>query len=65
MATITNSICTNNKEIDIQSSGGALNIGTASTATVISIGNATGASQFIDNAGTAASSITTSNGSFT
>ena len=41
MATITNSLCTNGIEVDIQSSGGALKIGTAASATVITIGNTT------------------------
>ena len=43
MATITNSICTNNKEIDIQSQGGALKIATTANATSVSIGNTTAA----------------------
>lgn len=42
MATITNSICTNGQEIDIQSSAGNINIGTASVANNIVMGNQTG-----------------------
>ncbi len=44
MATLTNIICTNNSELDIQSNGGALKIGTSSAATNISIGNSTSTS---------------------
>lgn len=42
MATITNSICTNGAEVDIQSATGNLNLGSASAANNIVIGNQTG-----------------------
>lgn len=51
MATITNVVCTNNKEIDIQSQGGALNIATSPVATVLTLGNTTGASSVVINTG--------------
>ena len=44
MPTITNIISSNNKEIDIQSNGGNLKIGTAAVATNIIIGNTTSTS---------------------
>ena len=51
MAKITNVICTNNKEIDIQSLGGNINIGTKSISTAINIGNNTGSSSMTLNVG--------------
>lgn len=51
MAIITNSICTTNKEIDIQSGTGAIKIGTFASANTITIGNTTGASAIVINAG--------------
>ncbi len=51
MATITNSICTSGIEVDLQSQGGALNIATQSTATVVTICNATGSSGIVLNSG--------------
>ena len=51
MATITNIINTNNKEIDVQSSGGALNIATAAVATNLVVGNTSGSSSVTLNVG--------------
>jgi len=51
MATVTNSICTNNNEIDIQSNGGNINIGTNISSTSITIGNATSTTGIIVNLG--------------
>lgn len=58
MATLTNSICTNNVELDIQSKGGALKIGTLSTSTTITIGNGTGSSGIILTTGSAGTLFT-------
>lgn len=58
MPTLTNSICTNNKEVDIQSNGGALKIGSLSTATTITIGNGTGASGIVLTTGSAGTVFT-------
>lgn len=62
MPTITNIINTNNKEIDIQSQGGALNIATQPNATVLTLGNVSGATAVNVNTGTAGNTITTTNG---
>jgi autotransporter family porin len=60
---LTNSICTNNKQIDIQSGTGALNIGTKASANTITIGNSTGASALALNSGSGG--VTASGGFFT
>lgn len=65
MATITNSLSTSGIPVVLQSQGGALSIGTAANATVITIGNVTGASAVNINSGSAGSVITTTNGVFT
>jgi len=65
MATITNSLSTNNVAVVLQSQGGALSIGTAPVATVVTLGNISGASAVNINTGTAGSTITTTNGVFT
>lgn len=65
MATITNSLSTNNVQVVLQSNGGALNIATSAVATVLTLGNITGASAVNINTGTAGSTITTTNGIFT
>ena len=52
MATITNVICTNNKEIDIQGGTGNLNIGTKASANAVVVGNTTGGSSLNLNFGT-------------
>ena len=57
MATITNTICSNNKEIDIQSLGGALNIGNSAVATNITIGNTTSTSSITLNVGSGSITI--------
>jgi len=51
MATITNSICSNNKAINIQSGTGPINIGTNAAATAIIIGNTSGATGVTINLG--------------
>ena len=62
MAMITNSLCTNGIQAVLQSQGGALNIATAANATVLTLGNVTGASQVVINSGTAGYINTTTNG---
>jgi hypothetical protein len=53
MAIITNSICTNNAEIDIQSGSASINIGTSSSGgESITIGNLNGATGIVINSGT-------------
>lgn len=52
MAIITNSICTNNAEIDIQSNGSIINIGTSTGGESITIGNLTGSTGVVINSGT-------------
>lgn len=54
MATITNSICTNGAEVDIQSATGNLNVGSAAAANNIVIGNQTGSSSTTIYAGSGA-----------
>lgn len=65
MATITNSLSTNGIAVVLQSQGGALSIGTAANATVVTLGNVTGASAVNINTGTAGHTVTTTNGVFT
>lgn len=65
MATITNSLSTNNVQVVLQSNGGALNIATSAIATVLTLGNITGASAVNINTGTAGHTTTTTNGIFT
>ena len=65
MATLTNSLSTNGVQVVLQSNGGALNIGTLATATVLTLGNVTGASAVNINTGTAGHTVTTTNGVFT
>ncbi len=64
MATITNSLSTNGVQVVLQSNGGALNIGTAADATVLTLGNITGATAVNINTGTAGHTVTTTNGVF-
>jgi hypothetical protein len=52
MAFLTNSVCTTNKEIDILSGTGAINIGTDSVAKTITVGNVSDSSAVNINTGT-------------
>lgn len=65
MATLTNSLCASAVEVDLQSNGGAIKIGTLATATIVSLGNITGATGVNVNTGTAGTTYTTTNGIFT
>ena len=65
MATLTNSLSTNNVAVVLQSNGGALGIATSAVATVLTLGNVIGASAVNINTGTAGHTVTTTNGVFT
>jgi len=61
MAVITNSICTNNQEIDIQSGTGALSIATKAAATNIVLGNTSSTTGLTINLGSGGLTIPTLN----
>lgn len=60
---LTNSICTNGQQLDIQSGTGALNIATKAATNVVTIGNTTGASSLLLTAGSGG--VTAHGGFFT
>lgn len=60
---LTNSICTNGQQLDIQSGTGALNIATKAAANIVTIGNTTGASAVTLTAGSGG--VTVHGGFFT
>jgi len=52
MATLTNSLCSNNTAVSLLTGTGALNLGTQAAVNVVTVGNSNGASSVVINGGT-------------